>query len=280
MYYIWLDESDKEGTFYSNFYGGILIESKHLENVVKEMQSAIDSVGLQNEEIKWQKVNVYTLERYKVLVDLLFQLMAQGKVKMRIFFHHRQFVPVGLTPEKKRKEYSMLYYQFVKYGFGLQYANDTDKEVRIRLLLDEMPLKGDDRKEFLMCLYQLNNDTEFKKAKIRIAEGDIAEVNSKKHLPLQFMDLVLGAVSFWLNEKYKEKDPVTGKRGKRTICKEKMYKYINRHIRTLYPGFNVGISTPIVNPEDRWKHPYRHWSFIPRNSERDPSLTKKQKNIP
>jgi hypothetical protein len=26
-YYIWFDESDKEGEFYSNFYGGILIKS-------------------------------------------------------------------------------------------------------------------------------------------------------------------------------------------------------------------------------------------------------------
>ena len=26
MYYIWFDESDKEGEFYSNFYGGILIK--------------------------------------------------------------------------------------------------------------------------------------------------------------------------------------------------------------------------------------------------------------
>ena len=280
MYYIWLDESDKDGAFYSNFYGGILIRSEHYEGVLAEMREAIESVGLTDEEVKWQKVNAYTSERYVVLVDLLFKLLTEDRVKIRIFFHHRQYVPVGLTPEKKRKEYSMLYYQFIKFAFGLQYSNDGGQPVRVRLLLDEMPLKGEDRKEFLECLYRLNNDAEFVKAGIRIGDGDIAEVNSKKHLPLQFMDLVLGAMSFWLNEKNKEKDPVTGKKGKRTVCKEKLYKYINRKTRELYPGFNVGVSTGIRCAEDRWLHPYRHWSFKPKNSERDKTLTKKQKNTP
>ena len=27
MIYIWLDESDKKGQYYSNFYGGILIKA-------------------------------------------------------------------------------------------------------------------------------------------------------------------------------------------------------------------------------------------------------------
>ncbi len=34
MYYIWFDESDKEGAYYSNFYGGILVDSKNYENVL------------------------------------------------------------------------------------------------------------------------------------------------------------------------------------------------------------------------------------------------------
>ena len=28
MIYLWVDESDKHGSFYSNFYGGILIHSR------------------------------------------------------------------------------------------------------------------------------------------------------------------------------------------------------------------------------------------------------------
>ena len=32
-----------------------------------------------------------------------------------------------------------------------------------------------------------------------LKDGDVAEVNSKKHLPLQVMDVVLGAMCFRLN---------------------------------------------------------------------------------
>ena len=41
MYYIWFDESDKEGEYYSNFYGGILVDSKNYENVLA-MSKAVD----------------------------------------------------------------------------------------------------------------------------------------------------------------------------------------------------------------------------------------------
>ena len=34
MIYIWTDESDTTGKYYANFYGGILIRSEHLEEVL------------------------------------------------------------------------------------------------------------------------------------------------------------------------------------------------------------------------------------------------------
>ena len=61
---------------------------------------------------------------------------------------------------------------------------------------------------------------------------------------------------------------------------EKLYKYINRKIRELKPGFNIGESTATVNPEDRWFYPYSHWSFKPYGYLKDTSLSKKQKNSP
>lgn len=61
-YYIWFDESDKEGEFYSNFYGGILIKSKDFGNVLQMMKYKVEELELTNEEIKWQKVNQYTYE--------------------------------------------------------------------------------------------------------------------------------------------------------------------------------------------------------------------------
>ena len=39
MIHIWLDESDKHGVYYSNFYGGILVESRHREIVLQRMEA-------------------------------------------------------------------------------------------------------------------------------------------------------------------------------------------------------------------------------------------------
>lgn len=276
MYYIWTDESDTTGKYYANFYGGILIKSEHHEEVISRLSVVVKEQGLEDEEIKWQKVNEYTEERYKKIIDVLFALMTEGKVKMRMFFRHRQFEAVGLTNEQRRKEYPMLYYQFIKNDFGLIYSNPTGKEVRVRLLLDDMPLKGPARDEFLKAIYHLNDLKSFQKANIHIKEGDVAEVNSKRHLPLQVMDLVLGSMCFRLNDKHKERG-IDGKRAKRNIVKERIYKYIRTKIWQLHPGFNIGITTPITKQSDLWERPYLHWNFVPRNYKKNEGLTKRHK---
>lgn len=262
MYHIWTDESDKSGEYFSNFYGGILVRSEHLDKVLQMSMTFVEELGIK-EEIKWQKVNRYTFESYMKLVDFIFDLLEHGYAKIRIFFHPTSLVPVGLTPEQRRNTYSLLYYQFIKHAFGLPYSNNTGEDVYVRLYLDDMPLKGNEKEKFLDYIYKLNEVEDFKNAHIKIRKDDIAEVNSKKHLMLQFMDLILGAMCFRLNDKHKEKDADTGKRGTRTKLKEKLYKHILQHIRTLKPNFNIGITTGISDLSDRWNHPYRHWSFKP-----------------
>lgn len=275
MYYIWTDESDSTGKYYANFYGGILIQSKHYEEVLLRLSNVVKEVGLEAEEIKWQKVNEYTEERYKKIIDVLFDLLGEGKAKIRIFFRHRQFEPFGLSNEQRRKEYPKLYYQFIKNDFGLVFSNPKGKTVRVRLLIDDMPLKGPDRDEFLKAIYHLNELKTFQKANIHINDGDVAEVNSKKHLPLQVMDVVLGSMCFRLNDKHKERG-IDGKRAKRNIVKERLYKYIRRRIWELHPGFNIGVTTPITKQVDLWERPYLHWNFVPKKFMKNEELTKQR----
>lgn len=279
MYYIWFDESDKEGEYYSNFYGGVLIKSEDLENVLQMMNSLILELGIE-EEIKWQKVNAFMYDKYEKVVDFIFDLLKNDKMKIRIFFRNNQYAPIGLTSEHKRHKFQLLYYQFIKHAFGLEYSNDTGRDLYIKLLIDDIPLKGEDKGVFKDFLYRLNFDEKFKRARIKLRKEDICEVDSSKHIPLQFMDLILGAICFRLNDKHKLKDPLTGKRGRRTILKEKLYKHINEKIRELRPNFNIGVSTATANPEERWSYPYSHWSFKPYSSMKDTSLSKKQKNSP
>lgn len=274
MYYIWTDESDSAGKYYANFYGGIIISSKHYEEVLDRLSSVIKEVGLEGEEIKWQKVNAYTEHRYKKIIDVLFLLLQENKAKIRIFFRHRQFEPVGLTNEQKRKEYPKLYYQFIKNDFGLIYSQE--KSLRIRLLIDNMPLRGTDKKDFLKAVYKLNTLKTFQKANVSIKDGDIAEVDSKKHLPLQVMDLILGAMCFRLNDKHLERD-IYGKRARRNIAKENIYKYIRNNICRIHPGFNIGQTTPITHIADLWNEPYLHWNFVPKNYKKIKEISKHHK---
>ena len=89
MIFIWLDESDRHGEFYSNFYGGILVTSRYYREVLDRMRSIVDDLGIKD-EIKWQKVNQYHYEKYVRLVDELFALAKEDKLKMRIFLGHCQ----------------------------------------------------------------------------------------------------------------------------------------------------------------------------------------------
>jgi len=115
---------------------------------------------------------------------------------------------------------------------------------------------------------------ELKQDNIEIKE--IVEIDSKKHVIQQCMDIILGSMNFKLNDFDKIKDEQTGKRSKRTIAKEKIYKVINKNIREIRKGFNVGVSTSNDNDiTNVWKHQYRHWNFISRYSHFDRTLTKK-----
>lgn len=278
MLYIWLDESTKEGEYYSNFYGGIMIDSRKLNDVLLIMRRCVEENGLSGHEIKWQKVNENHFEPYKKVVDTIFDLLQKGLIKMRIFFKSNQYDAIGLTKEQKIKTYQMLYYQFVKHAFGLKFANsDNSQPLRVHLSFDEMPLCHDDISEFRNSILGLNNVKEFSQANIRFSESDIIEADSRNELPLQFLDLILGAMSFRLNNKHLIIPEGSRVRGKRTRIKEKLYKYINQRIREIMPGFNIGISTGRRSDKDVWTDPYRHWSFVPTNFIRDLSKAKKHK---
>lgn len=274
MIFIWLDESDRHGEFYSNFYGGLLVHSNHYREVMERMRSIVAEMGI-NDEIKWQKVNEYHYEKYLRVVDELFDLAKEDKLKIRIFFRHNQFTASRLKPEEKKADYQMLYYQFIKFAFGLPYANEELDSMT--LFIDEIPLRQNERDEFLSHIRSLANDPVLKSKGLKIADDGIIEVNSKHHLPLQFMDVILGAICFKLNEKDKLKSEGEKKIGKRTLVKLKLYKHINTRIREIYPNFNIGVTTPIRISSDSWTQVYRHWSFIPKYHTRDTSRTKRAK---
>lgn len=273
-YIIYCDESIKEGHFYSNFYGGALVDEKRFDEVVEELNKIKSEIGL-NGELKWTNVSAQTLESYKKFIDKYFEFIKNGIIKIRIMFKQGYYKTVGLTQEQLEKEFYMLYYQFFKKAFGLQYCNDTSEEVRLRIYFDKLPNKNEENERFKDYIYNLQNTNEFFNAHIKISKDDITDINSKNHIILQGMDIILGAMKFRLNEENKIKKPGTNRRGKKTIAKENLYKHINKKIREIYSNFNVGISTGIAGDHRLfWRHAYRHWNFISSSFEIDESRAK------
>ena len=261
---IFCDESIAKGKSFSNFYGGALVDEKDVTEINKIIDGKKKELNL-NREVKWGKITSNYSQKYIDLIGTVFELISAGKIKIRIMFTQNRNVPAFLTKTQKENSYFLLYYQFVKHSFGLTYSNPDNIETNVRIYADRLP----DRKEkiniFKFYLASLSNDPRFKNANISIKKENITEIDSKKHSILQCLDIILGSIQFRLNGNHLAKPIDSKQRSKRTIAKEKVYKEINNKIREIYPNFNIGISTGIHGDlANRWKHPYRHWLFVPR----------------
>lgn len=264
---LYCDESDISGKHFANFYGGLLVESRNLA----EAQERIDAKRAQlhlHDEVKWQKISAAYASKYIALMDEVFELVGEEKLKLRVMFTQNYFSATGLTPAQRDNTFFLLYYQFVKHAFGLRHAGLPGTATQLRLLFDQLPDTLEKRSAFKGFLGGLNQWPGFRQAGVVLAPDAIAEVDSKQHALLQCIDVVLGAMQFRLNDKHKEKLPGSRLRGKRTVAKERVYKHILSRIRAIYPGFNIGISTGMRSDyANRWRDPYRHWLFIPENSQ-------------
>ena len=151
--------------------------------------------------------------------------------------------------------------------------------IGLRIYLDRMPDTKDPNARFKAYLVALQKSPQFKRSKIIIRPDQIAEVESHNHVIMQCLDVVLGSMQFRLNNLHLQKSEETGRRGKRTIAKEQLYKHILGQIQNTYPNFNIGITTGTQgNRANRWHHPYRHWLFIPAKMQIDETKTKSNKN--
>ncbi len=276
QYLIYSDESFKRGNYYSNFYGGALIDYTKMQKINETLNNKKRELNFLG-EVKWSKVSATYLSKYIELINLFFKFIKSGDIKIRIMFRQNAYIFERLEKEKYEKEYFLLYYQFIKHAFGINYCNENPDEddIYFKLYLDQLPDTLEKSNEFKEHILYLNNlfDTN-----IYINKEDIVEVNSKNHVILQCMDIILGSINFKLNDLNLAKIPGTNRRGKTTIAKEKLYKVIHRNICDIYPNFNIGITTSTRNNiRNRWLDSYRHWKFQTKGSILDKRLTKHTK---
>lgn len=275
-YIIYADESDKKGRFFSNFFGGVLLAADERQQISDELNALKASLGL-NHEVKWQNVDQSCVDRYIEFVRTYFTYVASSRLKVRIMFTQNMRVPTSLIKRHYDDQYFLLYYQFIKHAFGLKYSDHNPYQaVFVSILPDKIPDTAARVQRFKDYLCRIPGSAYFRGANIYIPRSSIADVDSKDHVILQGLDLILGSMSSRLNEKLQEKKHNSRRRGKRTLAKEKLYKFINQEIRKIYPNFNVGVGTAChYGPSDRWTQPYRHWLFMPNGYVLDRSLGKR-----
>lgn len=276
-YVIYCDESDSVGQYYGNFYGGLLVRSTDIEVAVRALEAKKAELNLER-ELKWQRVTSNYLDKYLEFSELLFDLIANDTLKVRVMFTQNIHRTGRYDDYRRENKYFLLYYQFIKHAFGLRYSPTQDIGARVRVYLDKMPDTREKVESFKNHLESLNKNSSLRQNKILFQKEQIAEIDSRHHVLAQSLDIILGAMQFRLNDKHLEKPEGKLIRGKRTIAKEKLYKYINERIREIHPGFNIGVSTGTKGEvSNRWHHPYRHWLFVPAGSEVDVSKGKKNK---
>ena len=276
-YIVYLDESVSKGEYCSDFFGGVLVSAHDFDEVNSSIALAKERNNL-FQEVKWTKVTENYLEKYKAIIDVFFHYVKTGQLKMRVMFRQNAKIPNNLTQVQIHNKYHLLYYQFVKHAFGFQFCNpELEHDVFLHLYFDKIPDTATQNEEFKSHILGLQYLKGFQASRIKIRKDDIVEIDSKKHPILQCMDIVLGAMAFKLNQLDRIKDPITNKRGKKTIAKENLYKHILKNIQALgRPHFNIGVSTSNLDKKSRWSDPYRHWLFEPRSFREDRSMYKKK----
>lgn len=262
VYIIYCDESADKGTKFGDFFGGCIINSADQYEVITKLEQKKAELNL-NGEIKWTKVTENYLEKYIEVIDLFFDFIEAGKIKVRIMFRNINDNPRNYSKETNVDDkYFKLYYQFLKHSFGLMTIPEDCTPAKVIIAIDVLPDKHGKRDEFKRFLCSMPNTEDFKGVDLTIRERDIIEVDSHKHVLLQCTDIVLGAMNFKLNGFDKQKPEGATKRGKKTIAKEKLYTHIRQRICDIHPNFNIGVSTSSRGFENpHWESPYEHWLF-------------------
>ena len=106
-YIIYSDESASFGTVFSNFYGGALIRSEHIDTVRRLLAEKKTELNLYK-EVKWQKVTANYLDKYRALMALFFDLIDEDIIKVRII--SPKIYTFRAASPRSRKSRSTLFY--------------------------------------------------------------------------------------------------------------------------------------------------------------------------
>jgi hypothetical protein len=272
-YVMYCDEAWTDGDHRWRLYGGCLLKERDRQKVTDVLNKMKGDLGLKH-EMKWHKVSETNQERFGQVVCEFIRLVDQGCIKLRLMYHDRLFKPKSLTPYQKLYGYYILYYYFAVMGFGLQYHGqcETD-EASIHFFPDILPDDPVKRNQFKTFMESIHRATKYRGHGFRFQ--NVADVDSRNHVLLQCVDVIIGSAGFKLNDFDKKLGP-NRRKLKTTKAKIALYKTIRDCIADVSKrqlgtrAFGYGVSTSYGSDvTNRWRHKIRQWRFVPRDAEVD-----------
>lgn len=252
-YVIVCDESTRHGLNYSYFYGGAMVkESKYQKiNDVLSLYSMSKGLG----EVKRTKITLTNYSDYIELLDLFFTYVKSSDIKARVMFAKNE--ELDCLPKSVDETYCKFYYLFLRYAFSIYYAKQN---ISLRLVFDDLPETKEACKKFKSYLVtNLNSIVVNNGNKVSVISDDIEEVDSKKHMILQCMDVIMGLVDFHLNATQEER---ASKRGQ---ARSHVWKFVMAKIYEIHENFILTETTMPIYSHRGWIDIYKHFVFKHKN---------------
>src|SRR5262249_49403601 len=151
-----------------NFYGGVLIRSRDIDEIRRSIATAKATLHF-NGEVKWAKITENYAQKYIELMDLVFKFVEKDLIKIRIMFTQNTHIARGLTERHHEEKYFILYYQFIKHGFGLIHSPAVPGGVGIRIYPDKLPDTAEQVERFKSFLASLTANSKFRRLDLTIS---------------------------------------------------------------------------------------------------------------
>lgn len=249
-YIIICDESSKNGTNFSYFYGGAMLLENKYDKITSILNDYKSKLGLH--ELKRVKITEKNYKDYINVLDLFFTFVKSGDIKVRIMFSPN--TELLTIPKCQNETYTKFYHTFITNAFNIFYAGE---DINLRLIFDDLPETKQQCAKFKQCLIQkINHNIKINTNKAYVKKESIEEVDSKKHTILQCIDVIVGLTDFYLNTPPKEI-----KKSKRAQARYYVWSKILQYVNEISPNFELTKTTTPVFSNKGWLKKYAHFVY-------------------
>ncbi len=249
---------------YHNFFGGFLAEETVFLLLEKEIRNILKSYNYRW-EIKWSKISIRNKDLYHAILSCIFLFLESNPIVYRQMFRDKRDVYLG--DESSIEGQFKLFYQFIKYSFGLEFVENNSS---IQIIIDEHSSVSHKLKMQQFC----------KELPIYLNRIDltieIKFVNSRASRSLQCCDLLMGSAGYYGNKMYKDRQAGQSRISKIQKTRKELSKFVYdelRRIDAIFRGskaFNWFETTSTHgNKSNRFCYKIAIWKFVPNNSVKD-----------